>query len=70
MKSEWATNVAIVVVLAIWSTSLIVDMVDPHYDPPPGLEPLIMALAGFLFATRQATHKSNPDDRTDDEGDK
>lgn len=56
--SAWATNLAIVVVLGMWVTSLVVDMLSPTYDPPPGIEPLMMALAGFLFAARTQAGKS------------
>lgn len=58
----WATNLAIVVVLGMWAGSLIVDMFVPEYDPPPGIEPLMMALAGFLFAARSKSGKDEEDD--------
>ena len=60
--SAWATNLAIVVVLGMWSGSLVVDMLVATYDPPPGIEPLMMALAGFLFATRTRSGKDEEDD--------
>ena len=53
--SKVVTNTAIIVVLGTWSASLVVDMIVPTYDPPDGLQPLMMAIAGFLFATRQNT---------------
>lgn len=56
--SAWATNLAIVVVLGMWATSLVVDMLSPTYDPPPGIEPMMMALAGFLFAARTQSGKA------------
>lgn len=60
--SAWATNLAIVVVLGMWSGSLVVDMLVATYDPPPGIEPLMMALAGFLFAARSKSGKDEEDD--------
>lgn len=60
--SAWATNLAIVVVLGMWAGSLVVDMFVPTYDPPPGIEPLMMALAGFLFAARSKSGKDEEDD--------
>lgn len=60
--SAWATNLAIVVVLCMWAGSLVVDMLVPTYDPPPGIEPLMMALAGFLFAARTRSGKDEEDD--------
>lgn len=50
--SKAVTNTAIIIVLGTWSASLVVDMFVPEYDPPDGLQPLMMAIAGFLFATR------------------
>ena len=50
--SKAVTNTAIIVVIGTWSASLVVDMIVPAYDPPDGLQPLMMAIAGFLFATR------------------
>lgn len=58
----WATNLAIVVVLGTWSASLIVDMLVPTYDPPTGIEPLMMALAGFLFAARTKSDKDDEEE--------
>ena len=60
--SEWVTNLATVVVLGVWAVSLVVDMLVPEYDPPPGIEPLMMALAGFLFATRTRPGNDEEDD--------
>ena len=60
--SKAVTNTAIIVVLGTWSASLIVDMFVPEYDPPDGLQPLMMALAGFLFATRHNVKVDDGDD--------
>lgn len=49
----WATGTAVVVVLAAWSGALIADFMVPDYEPPPGIEPMMMALAAFLFASRE-----------------
>ena len=54
---KWATGVAVVVVLGAWATTLVVDMVNPDYDPPTGIEPLMMALAAFLFAAQPRDSK-------------
>ena len=62
---KWATGVAVVVVLGAWSTTLIVDMVNPAYDPPRGIEPLMMALAAFLFASQQKDAKPHTEEETD-----
>jgi len=55
---SWAMNAAIVVVLAGWIGTLIVSAVDRSYEPPPGVEPLMMALAAFLFASKHKDKSS------------
>lgn len=60
----WATNIAIVVVLGVWALTVIVGILDPNYEPPPGIQPLMMALAGFLFAAQRT-----PADRAEEEAD-
>lgn len=66
---KWATGVAVVVVLGAWATTLVVDMVNPAYDPPTGIEPLMMALAAFLFAAQPRDAKRPADEELDDEPD-
>ena len=66
---KWAPGVAVVVVLGAWATTLIVDMVNPAYDPPTGVEPLMMALAAFLFASQPKDSKRNTEEETDSEPD-
>ena len=58
----WATGTAVVVVLAAWTGTLIADFMVPDYTPPPGIEPLMMALAAFLFASRDP---NDPDELED-----
>lgn len=64
---KWATGVAVVVVLGAWATTLVVDMVNPAYDPPTGIEPLMMALAAFLFAAQPRDSKRDAKRRTEEE---
>lgn len=66
--SKVVTNTAIIVVLGTWSASLVVDMIDPTYDPPDGLQPLMMAVAGFLFATRHNANVDKGDGRPEVKG--
>lgn len=66
---KWATGVAVVVVLGAWSTTLIVDMVNPDYDPPNGIEPLMMALAAFLFAAQPRDANRHAEEELDDGAD-
>lgn len=58
---KWATGAAIVVVLGAWAGTLVVDMINPAYDPPTGIEPLMMALAAFLFAAQAKDDKPKPE---------
>lgn len=66
---KWATGTAVVVVLGAWATTLIVDMVNPAYDPPTGIEPLMMAVAAFLFASQPKDAKRHTEEEMDDEPD-
>ena len=60
----WVQNTALIVVLAGWAASLVADMLNPLYDPPAMLSPLIMALAGYLFASKKTRDKD--EDREDE----
>jgi hypothetical protein len=42
-------------VLVMWALSFLVDMANPKYDPPDYVNPLIMLVGGYLFATTTAT---------------
>ena len=66
---KWATGTAVVVVLGAWATTLIVDMVNPNYDPPTGIEPLMMALAAFLFAAQPKDAKPHAEEELDNDAD-
>jgi hypothetical protein len=35
----------------MWVTSFLMDMANPKYDPPVYVNPLIMLVGGYLFAT-------------------
>lgn len=37
-------------VTVIWAVSVILDMVNPHYDPPSGIGTLMLVVASALFA--------------------
>lgn len=38
------------IVLVAWAVSFVLDVVVVTYDPPAGLQPLALAVAGYLFA--------------------
>lgn len=72
---NWATSAAIIVVLIVWAVTVLVGIFDSEYTPPPGIEPLMMALAGFLFAAQHKTKgegkgagkHAKPEDKVEDE---
>lgn len=64
----WATGAAVVVVLSGWTATLVADFMVPEYDPPQGIEPLMMALAAFLFASRSTDQQDELDEPDELEG--
>lgn len=38
-------------IIGMWIASFLVDMANPKYDPPDYINPLIMLVAGYMFAT-------------------
>jgi len=42
-------------VLVMWALSFLVDIANPKYDPPDYMNPLIMLVGGYLFATTTAS---------------
>lgn len=38
-------------VIIMWAASFLVDLANPKYDPPDYVNPLIMFVAAYLFAT-------------------
>jgi hypothetical protein len=38
-------------VIFMWVASFLMDMANPAYDPPAYVNPLIMLVGGYLFAT-------------------
>lgn len=50
-------------VLAMWSMSFLADMVNPKYDPPSYVNPLIMLVGGYLLATSKSKDGSSDDEK-------
>lgn len=38
-------------VMIMWAASFLADLANPKYDPPSYVNPLIMLVGGYLFAT-------------------
>lgn len=50
-------NIFMGLVLFMWATSFIIDIINPKYDPPEYINPLIMLVGGFLLAASNASTK-------------
>lgn len=50
----------IFIVTVVWAGSFVADIFVGGYDPPSGLNEVMMLLAGFLFAGRQASIRQPP----------
>lgn len=53
LKDNFTTrNVFTAMAIVMWGTSFIADLTNPTYDPPPYVNPLILLVAGYLFAIK------------------
>lgn len=59
LKSLSAKNVFMGMVLFMWAISFIIDILNPKYDPPEYVNPLIMLVGGFLLAAANSSNKDN-----------
>lgn len=50
-------SIVTVIIVLVWVASFIGDILIAEYDPPTGINQVMMVLAGFLFAGRQASKK-------------
>lgn len=66
---KWVRDSAIVGVSLTWAASVVVDMLNPVYEPPAMIAPVMMAVVGYLFAARPDEPKPEPDEpkEVDDE---
>lgn len=60
---NWLINVVIVAIVAIWIANFVARATIHGYDPPEGVDAIMLAVVGFLFAGKQA---ANRDDSGDD----
>lgn len=65
----WLINAVIVVVVIAWAANLVARTAVHNYDPPEGLDALMLAVVGFLLAGRQAGRDLPPPDESDDDED-
>lgn len=45
------------IVIVMWAVSFLVNLINPTYDPPEYVNPLIMLVGGYLFATSNKESK-------------
>lgn len=55
-----------VMVLGMWAASFLADLANPKYDPPAYVNPLIMLVGGYMFATSTIAKESKPPDKKED----
>lgn len=51
LKRPTMRQVFSAIVILMWAVSFIADLVNPNYDPPEYVNPLIMLVGAYLFAT-------------------
>jgi hypothetical protein len=65
--AKWIINGVIALVSLVWAASMIADMVNKDYDPPPAINVVMMAVLGALFG-KQVLGKAYADERRRDDG--
>lgn len=56
---NWLINVVIVAIVLVWVVNFGFRLFVQSYDPPSGLDALMLAVVGFLFAGKQAANQSS-----------
>lgn len=64
MDKRLAAAIAIVITTA-WAVSFILGAVNPSYNPPPSIHPLMLIVAGAAFGKAVFTKKREEDDEDD-----
>lgn len=63
----WVINAVIVAVVLVWIANFITRATVHGYNPPEGIDALMLAVVGFLLAGRQAVSSTPPPKSDDDE---
>jgi Na+/pantothenate symporter len=45
------------IVISMWAISFLANLINPKYNPPDYVNPLIMLVGGYLFATSNKENK-------------
>ncbi|WNM68773.1 membrane protein [Gordonia phage Soos] len=64
-QKTWLLNAVIVSILLVWVVNFIARLSIPTYEPPQGLDALMLAVVGFLFAGRQSARGQDDEDDGD-----
>lgn len=56
-------QVVTVLIIVMWAVSFLADLLNPKYDPPDYVNPLIMLVGGYLFATTATKDKEKDKDK-------
>lgn len=65
MPPTWIINVVIVAIVLVWVVNFAFRLFVQSYNPPSGLDALMLAVVGFLFAGKQAANQSSSNDPPD-----
>lgn len=67
--SSRTLTIVIVVIACVWSGSMAAEVFVPTFDSPDGINEIMMAMVGFLFAGRQVAAESEKKngDKAEDE---
>lgn len=68
-ESNVANTFVLVIVVLIWATSVIVDILSPNYETSPLIHGLMGAIVGFFFKPWQGI-TFNPNQKPEDKKDK
>lgn len=57
-----------ILIIVMWVASFIADLTNKAYDPPAYVNPLIMLVAGYFFATSGSNDKKSTGKKEDPDG--
>ena len=58
---DWLGNYIAVVITTVWATTLVVGMINPHYDPPVAIYPALLAVVGGVFGFKVTKRNGPPE---------
>ncbi|QCW22028.1 hypothetical protein SEA_YAKULT_24 [Gordonia phage Yakult] len=58
----WVTRVVILVVLVVWAVNFVAQLVAPSYEPPAGIDAIMLAIIGLIAGAASQLGKKKDDD--------